>query len=112
MVETTAVARIPTDGGYAEALPGSAIHARVARAQSHYTTPQERELAIANLKWMSVYAPSHVGQVDCRMLLVAMRSALLQSSPHSPETTGVLNTLPASTSLGQAGDLFEVPAPS
>jgi hypothetical protein len=48
---------------------------RVARANEHYGTPEERELAIANLKWMAVFAPTHAQQMDCRMLLLAMRNA-------------------------------------
>lgn len=51
----------------------SDTHARVARAAAYYTTPFERELAIENLKWLSAFAPTHVQQVECRMLLLAMR---------------------------------------
>lgn len=54
----------------------SKTHARVARALAHYTTDEERELAIANLKWLSGRAPTHAEQVECRMLLLAMRNAL------------------------------------
>jgi hypothetical protein len=56
-------------------LLASDTHIRVARANAHYATPEERELAIENLKWMAVYAPTHAQQMDCRMLLLAMRNA-------------------------------------
>lgn len=52
----------------------SDTHDRIARAAAHYRTEADRELAIANLKWMSAYAPTHAGQVECRMLLLAMRN--------------------------------------
>lgn len=55
----------------------SETHARVARAAAHYSTPEEREFAIENLKWMAVHAPTHNLQMDCRMLLLAMRSSPL-----------------------------------
>lgn len=66
----------------ANLLPDSITHARIARAQGFYTTPQERDLAIANLKWMSVLAPTHEDQMDCRMLLLAMRN--MQSFGSAP----------------------------
>jgi hypothetical protein len=59
----------------------SDTHDRIARAAAHYTTPFERELAIENLKWMSAYAPTHVEQVECRMLLLAMRHAQSFGAP-------------------------------
>jgi hypothetical protein len=55
-------------------LPGSTTHARITRAAGFYTTTSEREMAIDNLKWMSVLAPTHSMQMDCRMLLLAMRN--------------------------------------
>lgn len=83
----------------------SDTHARVARASAHYTTPFERELAIANLKWMCVHAPSHVQQMDCRMLLLAMRNLQSFGRPLSPASIGAIDALPASPTRGQAGDL-------
>jgi hypothetical protein len=61
--------------GQASELPNSATHARISRALAYYATPEDRELAIENLKWLSVYAPTHSQQMDCRMLLLAMRNA-------------------------------------
>lgn len=61
--------------GQASELPNSATHARISRALAHYATVVDRELAIENLKWLSVYAPTHSQQMDCRMLLLAMRNA-------------------------------------
>lgn len=52
----------------------SDTHDRVARAAAHYRTDADRELAIANLIWLSAHAPTHAGQVECRMLLLAMRN--------------------------------------
>lgn len=65
-----------TQPGQAFELPNSVTHERVLRALAHYTTPEERELAIDNLKWLSVYAPTHSEQMDCRMCLLSMRNAL------------------------------------
>lgn len=62
-------------------LLSSETHARVARAAAHYSTPEEWELAIANLKWMAVHAPTHGLQMDCRMLLLAMRNTQSAGAP-------------------------------
>lgn len=68
--DSVTVSRSLNPGSFAAA---SDTHDRVARAAAYYTTPFERELAIENLKWMSVHAPTHYEQMDCRMLLLAMR---------------------------------------
>lgn len=69
--DRASVSREPIPSGLAAA---SATYARAARAAAHYITPQEWDLAIANLIWMSAHAPTHLQQVDCRMMLLAMRS--------------------------------------
>lgn len=84
MAESAAVSCNLNQGGHD--LPGAATYARVERALHFYRTQEDRELAIANLSFLSGYASSHVGQLDCRMLLIAMRSALLHRSAHSPES--------------------------
>lgn len=68
--DCVSISRSLDQGGHAAA---SATHQRIASVAAYYSTPFERELAIANLKWMSAHAPSHVAQVECRMLLLAMR---------------------------------------
>lgn len=68
--DSVSISRSPQQGSHAYA---SEAYERIARA--NYRTPEERELAIENLKWMSVYAPTHFLRADCRLLLVAMRGA-------------------------------------
>ena len=72
MAEVATVSCSPQQGAYT--LLDTTTQERIARVLPYYATPQERELAIANLRWMSVLAPTHVMQMDFRLLWLAMRN--------------------------------------